>query len=371
MSRATEGQLRQGWRGLGTARSALALAMAALTSCYHTASVTRIPHDKVKQVERVPDGTQLKLRALKVEPGLLAVTAEEQAMCRDLEQGMRTYSIQTIESKHSQGSSNSSIVSLPEWSFAPVGVAICLITLPVCVAVMVVGGAIGLVYISIWALLPDKRMSEEPSRERPVPYREWRGEQVSCGQPARVVPDIPFRIVARLNQTQCLEWKTVTPADGTPSRLPTLERTQALVVSCDQLVAAGCIWLEPVVDVVEPPELPYQSQTSAGYRTHGAVIRTLAPLEADALGLAGPPSGKVCRSSVGASPAPMEDVSAVQACASTLAPECRAKLDACLAGPDASCWSSALKCQPRASEFTNCMVANMMPYEDEPTLPGR
>lgn len=370
MARAMERQPRQGWRSVGTARGALALVMAALTGCYYTASVTRIPHDKVKQVERVPDGTQLKLRALEVEPGLLAVTAEEQAMCRDLEQGTRTYSVQTIDSKYPLGrgpggGGGGGGVHNAVWA------GICLITLPVCIAVVVVGGALGLVYISIWALLPDKQVSEEPSRERPVPYREWRSDQVSCGQPARVVPDIPFRIIARLNKTECLEWKIVTAADGTPSRLPALERTQALVVPCDRPVAAGCVWMEPVGDVMEPPELPERSEPPVAYRTHGALVRTLTTTEAEALGLAGPPSGKVCSTSIGAGPASTKDVVAVQTCRSTLAPACSSRLDACLAGPDSFCWSSALRCQPRSPEFTSCMVANMMPYEEGPTLPGR
>jgi len=370
MAGPSERQPRQGWWSVGTARSALALLMAALTGCYYTASVTRIPHDKVEQVERVPDGTQLTLRTFDVEPGVLAVTAEEQAMCRDLEQGRRSYSIQTIDSKYGLGRGGGSGGGSGGGVHNAVWGAICFITLPVCVAVIAVGGVIGLVYMSVWALLPDKQVSEEPSRERPVPYREWRSEQVGCGQPARVVPEIPFRVVARLNQTQCLEWRTVTAADGTPSPLPALERTRASVVPCDRLVATGCVWIEPVGDVVEPPELPEQAQPQVAHRTHGALIRTLAPMEADSLGLAGPPTGKACRTSLGASPASIKDVVAVQACASTMAPACRAKLDACLAGPDAFCWSTALRCLPRAPEFTSCMIGNMMPYEDEPALPG-
>jgi hypothetical protein len=355
MASATERQPRQGWRRVGAPRSSLALVMAALTGCYHTSSsVNRVPHDKVKQVERVPNGSQLTLRAVEEEPGALAVVAEEQPMCRDQEEGTRTYSIQTIDIREPD--------SYPT-SYPPMAVqqGVSLLLLPLLP-----------VLIPVALLVPDKRkVSEEPSRERPVPYREWRSEQVSCGQPARVVPDIPFRAVARLNQTECLEWRAVTAADGTPSPLPALERTQASVVQCDRPVATGCVWLEPVGEVVEPPELPRLSEPPVAYRTHGALVRTLTPVEAEALGLAGPPSGKACRTSIGASPATIKDIVAVQACKSTLAPVCRSKLDACLAGPDEFCWSYALRCQPRAPEFTSCMIANLILYEDDATLLGR
>jgi hypothetical protein len=259
--------------------------MAALTGCY-TSWSTRIPHDTVERVERVPAGTHLTLLATEEEPGALAVVAEEQPMCRDEESGTRAWTIRTVSTRGRSGSGG----GMGLGGCGGGGGAFGLVCLGILVGVLVVLIPVAIIAAS----LPDRTEREEPSEEPPQPYRELRGERAGCDEWAGIAPGLPLRLVTPLNQSVCLEWRTATAADGTLALLPALDRGRAAVVPCDRPVDPGYLRIEPVDEAAPPPGAP-----EASLRTHDALLVPLWQPVADSIGLAVPPVARPAPSSPG------------------------------------------------------------------------
>jgi hypothetical protein len=338
MERSTTRRPRGG--GLATARSAIALVLIALTGCYHT-STYRLARDAPEGAERVPDGSHVALQPADGEKPVVRV--EEQAMCRNVEWGTRQ--IVTVTTQTKEPFNLSGLGGLG--GGGAVGAAVIIL---VVIPAVIVGSF-------VYAVLPNQTKYEQPSPVPPEPYRKWRNDRTTCSDAPRPLPGFPLRLITRLDESDCLEWRASTSSDGTLALPPVLARAKSTKAACDRPVEAGCLWIEAAEPSVE---LPVPDERPVAHRTHRATVFALEPTVLASLGLSVAPRSGPCAVAAESS----DPYAGIISCVAQLGAACRAELDACLIeaeergnveGGRDLCWYATLRCDSRGSAFDLCM----------------
>jgi len=330
--------------GGSTIRRSLALALAALTGCSHVhVTTTRHPKDRVEQVERRPDGRDVRLELADPAPDVLRVTAEEREMCRELERGTRTFELRTVRIRQrgahplADFGSGCNVLCLP----------VALVLLPILI-VITVAGAIG----------PDESSWSEQSDDPPVRYEKWRPDRVACGEHGRPAPDEPLRLELRRAPSDCVTWSARTGADGAVALAPLLSPAAAAEGPCRGWLATGQLL---IAGAAGPGE-----EAAPGARTVGALVVPLRPEQAAALGVAPPDPGTLAVPPpwAGREVAEARVAEAVGRCAHRLDRTCREALHTCLqraeekgdvAAARSLCWHAAPYCEPATGSFEWCL----------------
>jgi hypothetical protein len=242
-------------------RCAFALSLVALGGCYHV-TTSRVGLENMERVEHLPRGMHLALVAKELEPGRIMVTAEERPMCRDEEHGSRSFVNRTVKTK---GGPPGSIGILSASGFGP-GLGL---GAPALAAAGLIVAAPIIVY---YVYLPDRIEQDVSTGEPDEPYQRLSDRRKPCRLPARRLPDLEVRMVQRLDETTCLEWRATTSAEGLLALPPSLDRSAARALRCEQPVQEGYLWLEAADD----PEVPTDpAEVRPQPRTQGTLVLPL------------------------------------------------------------------------------------------------